>query len=496
MVMDMQLLSSAPFVVTAGVLLLTSALAFVWKLFNLGERRKLPPIVPGSYQEALHDLMGSESPYRLEQIAHNVGFTAFRLNIPPWNMVTVGDPDVVKEILTDPSSQGKPATYLNFDNVAGGPNIFSSTGFRWKHSRKGTAPAFSTNHVARMNAVCKTMADKMIQERLEPAIEADLPIDLAQEMLQVTLSVICEGAFEYKVTRQEGAVIMESFDCSLMEFIQQTPLNPLRKWFGSFYPNVRRARDASRKLQEFALKVIREYRDNNEHASIDGAATTTKNSDKRADTVIRRIVENADYKNDVDRAADIITFLFAGTDTTSFTTAFTIMELAKHPVEAQRLRESLQSTPESEWTKLSILQNTIRESMRMNPVAALGSDRITGRDFYINNSDGDKMVIPKGYIVSMPQVLTFWNENIFENPHDFNPSRWEAPTRQQMDCFRPFSEGRRSCIGQALANAELTFVVGRLARDYTFEVVNPGLVENILTMKPTNATLKVRHAMA
>mmetsp|Transcript_26630 Transcript_26630/g.85358 ORF Transcript_26630/g.85358 Transcript_26630/m.85358 type:complete len:123 (+) Transcript_26630:746-1114(+) len=75
----------------------------------------------------------------------------------------------------------------------------------------------------------------------------------------------------------------------------------------------------------------------------------------------------------------------------------------------------------------------------------------------------------------MPQMA----EN--EDPLNFNPERWltsepgEAPemTTKIPEAFMTFGAGKRICPGKALAEAEIGYMVYKLARDVDFEVSVP-----------------------
>jgi cytochrome P450 len=56
---------------------------------------------------------------------------------------------------------------------------------------------------------------------------------------------------------------------------------------------------------------------------------------------------------------------------------------------------------------------------------------------------------------------------------------------------QPFLVGRRNCLGQALANTELTGVVARLCANYEFEVIDEGTSHFSVTMQPFGSTLRV-----
>jgi cytochrome P450 len=83
------------------------------------------------------------------------------------------------------------------------------------------------------------------------------------------------------------------------------------------------------------------------------------------------------YKSDMERCADMTIFTVAGHDTTSFSCAWNMIEVAKQPHIYQKIKAEIDSIiGKDEYmthqhpSKMVYLDNTIKESMRMYPVAA------------------------------------------------------------------------------------------------------------------------------
>jgi cytochrome P450 len=56
----------------------------------------------------------------------------------------------------------------------------------------------------------------------------------------------------------------------------------------------------------------------------------------------------------------------------------------------------------------------------------------------------------------LPQVLTNYDSQLYEDPDYFRPERSESPTKEMAEAYiSPFLIGARNCPGQALAIAEI-----------------------------------------
>merc|ERR1712194_101023 len=136
---------------------------------------------------------------------------------------------------------------------------------------------------------------------------------------------------------------------------------PLRWIFGYLNPATKRARVGTKKMLALALKIIHSY--NQLESPIKG-------------TVIDCIMKNQGYKNDNERAADILVLLLAGHDTTAYSVAWILIALAKSPIDQAELRDNLKSVTHDERRNVKMLGYVIKEGLRLHPVAAMGFGRI------------------------------------------------------------------------------------------------------------------------
>ena len=431
-----------------------------------------PPLAPASIMETISALKGEESPWFFKQCAERVG-PVFRLKVPFLKgpmFVAVGDLDTTKEILQDPKTIKPEALYASNASIAGGPNIVISDGHHWMTSRTGVAPALLKTHLDRLHKVCKEATENWIQRKLEPFIDDGRAFDFCSEFLLLTISIICKAAFEYKVKDVDARMLVKEFQVIALEFARNGVKNPLRTWFGIFLPSVRRARLARTRVQAIAKHILETYKKKPKHMR------------SQKDTIISCIEKNQNYKDDSHRIADIMMFLFAGHDTTAYSLSWTLLELARHPEEMKKLQEALNGTDDA--LAQDILKDVVREGMRLRPVHPGVGMRITGRDFYLKDK---LMVIPKGSQVLFPSIILTRQD--VEDAEEFRPSRWqEHPDKS----FLLFSTGRRNCVGQSLALAEITWVLSRLCAKYDFEVIDEGHQEFCVTLKCVGATLKAR----
>ncbi len=97
------------------------------------------------------------------------------------------------------------------------------------------------------------------------------------------------------------------------------------------------------------------------------------------------------------------------------------------------------------------------------------------------------MITLEFFCITGTQVMAnFWSvhhdKECWEQPDEFLPERFlneHGELRSILDFphFMPFSTGQRSCIGKGMAKAELFLLMGRLMREFTFELPDDAEVD-------------------
>lgn len=217
------------------------------------------------------------------------------------------------------------------------------------------------------------------------------------------------------------------------------------------------------------------------------------NPNKSAQTTIIKIIANGDFfSSERQRVAETNSWIVAGQDTTAMTLANTLTLLAKHPEEQQKVRDALLADPSTNAKDIPAFANMTKEAMRVLSVAANGSLRETGREFLLDNGT----VIPKGAACQLNQFVGFRNPDVFRNPTDFDPSRWDNPTPAMQAALLPFAIGNRNCPGQYLARAEIESLLPRILTQYSIELVEEGTMDYFLTLKFKGTRLRARTYVA
>lgn len=418
----------------------------------------------------------SELPWFFKQCADDINSSVFRLRLPLKKnypmIVAVGDVDTIKEILQDPGTMKSESFFASIASIAGGgPNILTSEGQQWKKSRKAISPAFLKRNLDRMHRICREETENWINNKLKRFIDKDKDFDVGREMVHLTLSILCKAAFDYEMKAKEKESIGKELKIISKEYSFNELHRPMKANFGILLSSGRRARLARTRLQDFAKKILHVYR---KKKSLENSTAVSTD-----ETIISCIVNSKKYDDDSRRVADIVMFLFSGVENTAYSLGWTLFELARSGNAQVTLRNAL--TGNDDVRAQEMLKDVLREGMRLHPQQVIGV-RTVNRDFYM---DKKSIVIPKGSHIFVPTlVLTRFG---VDDSDKFLPSRWrEHPDKS----FLLFSTGRRSCVGQSLALAEITWVLSRLCAKYEFAVTSQSMHECNRTLKCVETRLK------
>jgi cytochrome P450 len=184
----------------------------------------------------------------------------------------------------------------------------------------------------------------------------------------------------------------------------------------------------------------------------------------------------------------ILTFLFAGHETTANTLSWAFYRLARHPSAAARLQDELESLLPGRYPtyddlkRLPYTAQVIKETLRLYPPAyAFG--RMALRDVRLG-----QYAIRKGTVVLACPYVLHRRADYFANPEEFDPDRF-LPEREAAIprfAYLPFGAGPRACIGRQFAFMEACLILAVLARHHRFTLPDGRIIrpEPMITLRP------------
>jgi cytochrome P450 len=368
--------------------------------------------------------------------------------------VVVSDPALIRHILVDRwTNYPKDDLQRRVLKPGLGEGLLTAEGEVWKRVRRTLSPLFTPRMVDGFAATMLTRAETAAARIA--GIPVGDTVDVSAEMARVTFDVLAGTLFSDGIVSDA-----DSFAAAVTGYFNTVgrldPLDaigapdwiPRLSWF-----------TGRRSVSFFEQEVKRIIaRRKGEIAAGQAPADLLTALIKAADP------ESGVGLSDEEVAANIITFITAGHETTANALGWALFLLAKHPEARARVEAeaaSAEGFPLAEWPeKLPFIRAVIEEAMRLYPPAAtltrkaLEADRI-----------GD-LSIPKDSLVIISPYVVHRHKRLWADPDLFQPERFLPGARETLDRFQylPFGAGPRICIGLRFAMLEAVIILTVLAR--------------------------------
>ncbi len=166
--------------------------------------------------------------------------------------------------------------------------------------------------------------------------------------------------------------------------------------------------------------------------------------------------------------SELLTFLFAGHETTALTLTWAMYHLHRNPHAYALLVQELDSLDNDSPASLSsapFLKATVQETLRVHPIVTE-----TLRKLKTSLTLGEYR-LPAGVAVAPATVLAHYNAATYEEPEQFRPERFVERSYSPFQ-YMPFGGGHRRCIGAAFASFEIAIVLGTLLKRFQFELID------------------------
>ena len=395
-------------------------------------------------------------------------------------------PGLIKHVLQDNARNYRKSDYVALLKPMLGDGIFLAEGDSWLAQRRTAAKGFQGFEYPRLVAAMNDATVDMIA-RWDEQARLDRPVDLAEEMMRVTLDIILRALFSVPLDHRYEAVY------EALTFLLRDAEK--RVWaifnlpFGTPTPRNRRVAAAQKVIDDFVASVV---------------ADRQREGKPRGDLLDVFIDAYADRPKDGPAPNLLIdevrSFILAGHETTANALSWVWWVGEEHPEAIRGMREEILSVmPEGDANldalrRLSYVGQVFQEAMRIYPPvwtmsrAAIADDNFEG----IEISAGTNMILCPYAIHRRP--------DIWEAPEEFRPERFAAREERGADryAYFPFGGGPRRCLGEQFALWEARVILGHVLRrfDVTIEPGQSVLPEPMITLRPNGpmmARIRRRH---
>lgn len=206
-----------------------------------------------------------------------------------------------------------------------------------------------------------------------------------------------------------------------------------------------------------------------------------KTSREKYDDFLQTTLEELEKEGSLVNENVIVSLIFTlcciTQDTTSKATCMAVKFVSENPkvlAELKREHEEILASREDKqsgvtWEeyrhKMTFTNMVINESLRLTNLAPMMSRKVV-KDVEIKG-----YTIPAGWIVMVIPSVVHLDPEIYENPFEFNPWRWEGKElRSGSKTFMVFGAGIRQCAGSEFARLQISIFIHHLVTNYDFSL--------------------------
>ena len=405
-----------------------------------------------------------------QNLAQQYGDISF-FRIGPQEAFFVNHPELIKDVLVTNNQNFMKGIVLQRAKRLLGEGLLTSEGEFHRRQRRLAQPAFHRQRIASYGEVMVNYAN-----RTSARWRDGQTLDLADEMMRLTLAIVSKTLFDADVESESGEVgeamttVMELFDTLTMPFFELLSKLPL--------PQLRRFDNARTKLDRIIFSMVEERR---------------RSGMDRGDLLSMLLLAQDDegdggQMSDQQLRDELLTIFLAGHETTANALTWTWYLLSQHPEVEEKLHRELdevlgsRDTSFADAANLRYTEMVLAESMRLYPPAwAIG--RLSTVDCEVGG-----YFVPRKSLVIVSQFVMHRDERYYEQPLLFIPERWTPEARESRPAFSyfPFGGGPRRCIGEGFAWMEGILLIATLAQKWRLRLVphHPVALKPVVTLRP------------
>jgi cytochrome P450 len=401
-----------------------------------------------------------------------------RFSLGSYEMAAVLHPDGIKQVLVEDFEQfRKPDDAGGVEVLADG--LLLSDGEQWQRQREQLQPMF---YRERIETYAETMGSYAAAVADEWAA-TDETVGLQEATSTYTLRVLGKTLFGINTDEHRRAVRAGAE--AIRQRSSESPVSvTLPDWVPT--PGNRRYRRGIDQLSGVVDSLLEDREDGG--------------TDDDLLSVLLTATADGAGPSEAEIRSQLMTFLFAGHETSATALAWALYELGRKPSVAERLRAEVDAAVDGPYATLTELpeleytENVLRETFRRYPPAAA-----VFRETDVSVNIGGYRLPADTYVV-LPQFHVHTDERWWERPRQFDPSRWddisEPPGDRPEYAYFPFGGGPRHCIGMRFARMELKLALATIARrckiTHTYDDVGIDVGSTVSPAGPLEITVQQR----
>ncbi|BBP98432.1 cytochrome P450 [Burkholderia sp. SFA1] len=445
----------------------------------------------------LHQLPPATHHLTLERWADELGTPyVFRFGTTPvtvWN-----DIELSHAVLRErPHRYRRYAPIENILREFGCNGLFSIEGAAWEPQRRLVMQALSIPHIKAFYPTLAAIAERL-RRRWEAAARAGRVVDMTGDLKRFTVDVTSALAFgEDPNTLENERVLIQERLAMLLPMLMSRVNAPFAYWHYVKFPRDRKFDEAMSAVHRHIRELMARTR-----ARMREQAAQTRES-AAPQNLLEAMLAMRDAPGsgitDDEVAANVLTMLVAGEDTTATSIAWALLFLgtddalqARVAADSRRVLGGSAVCPDyTAMRELDLCEAVCTEASRLHPIAPylslepLEEVRLQG----VRLPAGTKM-----FLLNRPAMLDPHN---FADPRRYDPDRWlhdqYREGAHEPRAYLQFGAGPRVCPGRHLAAVEMRLVVSMLTANFIAQLAtNPADIHEICAFVSVPSEMPMR----
>jgi cytochrome P450 len=423
----------------------------------------------------------------------------FVFRVATTRILTVADAETIQQLLRDRPDRFR--RWRKIEDIAidiRADGLFTAEGEKWRRQRKFIMHALNAGHVREFIPRFEQVAGRL-RRRWWRAALSGTSFDALADLMRLTVDVTSGLAFgrDINTLEEKKDPIQIHLDKMFPAIARrQTAIFPY--WRYIQLPEDREVATAVKEVGKFIDSLIAETR-----ARLAANPALRAQPRNLLEALVAAQEKDDEGPSDREIAANVMTMLLAGEDTTANTLAYMIHFLMEFPHVQSAVQEEVDRVfgmVEQPWQdpatadRLRYIEAFANEAMRCKPVG--------GHLFLEPNEDVQirDVFVPRGTPILVLNGYVGTQEANFAQANEFRPERWlhaanDNAGAHNTKAFMPFGAGPRFCPGSKLAMLQIKMVTAMLCRD--FEVTRPKDAQPLedvynFTVGPTNVQITLR----
>lgn len=431
----------------------------------------------------------------------------------------VYDPKALNHIVVKEQHIYEPARWFSRSlGITLGNGLFGSRGEHHRRQRKLLNPAFSNIHLRSMAPIFYSVAHSL-QDALSAQVEeGPKDLDMVSWTSRAALELIGQGGLGHsfdsltKDTPNPYGKALKDFSPTyfsiqvfrvLAHRLEKLGPRSFRRWVVDHTPirGVQKMKDITDTMDKHSREIFKQKKE--ALAAGDDALKTQVGEGKDIMSILLRAnmaASEEDRLLEEELIAQISTFTFAGTDTTSNALAQILLLLVQHPHVQDNLRKEIREArssvgediPYDQLMTLPYLDAVCRETLRLYAPATVyvretSSDTVMPLSYPVRSTTGaimSEIPVPKGTMVMIGVRAANTTKLLWgEDAKEWKPERWlkplpvkvtEAHLPGALSNLMTFGGGSRACIGYKFSEVEMKIMLVVLLEKFHFSEAENG----------------------